>query len=159
MHSTPLNLQLFALAPGPCLSCAAGIATAAHAQSAPDAALAAVVVSDTAPRADGLLDLDAPSDTGSGVRLTPRETPAAVMVVDRVPIDARGAQDTRKILRAIPRVTVRHVPGRIGVHYRGFNGGAIGRMFTGIYLLSSIAAVTVYDIVRNTADIVSRQAF
>ncbi|MFS2056192.1 TonB-dependent receptor plug domain-containing protein, partial [Variovorax sp. CT11-76] len=58
-----------------------------------------------APAPNGRLNLDTPSDTGSRLGLTPRETPASVSVVDRATIEARGAQDTQEILRAVPGIT------------------------------------------------------
>ncbi|KQM69047.1 TonB-dependent siderophore receptor [Xylophilus sp. Leaf220] len=135
-HHSPHPL---ALALG--LTCtAAAIGIPAHAQPATGAALPTVVVSDSVPIPNGVLDLDTPSDTGSRLGLTPRETPATVTVVDRATIDARGAQDTQEILRAIPGVTAHNAPGSIGVSYRGFNSGSIGQMFNGVNLQYSIAA-------------------
>jgi len=93
-----------------------------------------------APHANGLLKLDTPSDTGSRLGLTPRETPASVTVVDRGLIEVRGAQDTQEILRAIPGVTAHNAPGSIGVSYRGFGSGSISQLFNGINVQYSIAA-------------------
>ncbi|WP_208278472.1 TonB-dependent receptor [Massilia oculi] len=99
-----------------------------------------VEVTAEAPRANGLLKLDTPSDTGSRLGLSPRETPASVTVVDRALIEVRGAQDTQEILRAIPGVTAHDAPGNIGVSYRGFGSGSVSQLFNGINVQYSIAA-------------------
>lgn len=99
-----------------------------------------VEVTADAPRANGLLRLDTPSDTGSRLGLSPRETPASVTVVDRALIEVRGAQDTQEILRAIPGVTAHDAPGNIGVSYRGFGSGSVSQLFNGINVQYSIAA-------------------
>lgn len=102
--------------------------------------LQSVQVVDTAPAPNGRLNLDTPVETGSRLGLSARETPASVTVVDRATIEARGAQDTQEILRAIPGVTAHNAPGSIGVSYRGFGSGSIGQMFNGISVQYSIAA-------------------
>ncbi len=99
-----------------------------------------VEVTAEAPRANGLLKLDTPSETGSRLGLSPRETPASVTVVDRALIEVRGAQDTQEILRAIPGVTAHDAPGNIGVSYRGFGSGSVSQLFNGINVQYSIAA-------------------
>lgn len=99
-----------------------------------------IEVADDAPSANGRLDLDTPSDTASRLGLTPRETPASVTVVNRSVIDARGAQNTQEILRAVPGVTAHDAPGNIGVSYRGFGSGSIGQLFNGINVQYAIAA-------------------
>jgi len=99
-----------------------------------------VEVTADAPRANGLLNLDTPSDTASRLGLSPRETPASVTVVERALIEVRGAQDTQEILRAIPGVTAHDAPGNIGVSYRGFGSGSISQLFNGINVQYSIAA-------------------
>lgn len=99
-----------------------------------------VEVTAEAPRANGLLNLDTPSDTASRLGLSPRETPASVTVVDRALIEVRGAQDTQEILRAIPGVTAHDAPGNIGVSYRGFGSGSVSQLFNGINVQYSIAA-------------------
>ena len=102
--------------------------------------ISTVEITAAAPRANGLLKLDTPSDTGSRLGLSPRETPASVTVVDRGLIEVRGAQDTQEILRAIPGVTAHNAPGNIGVSYRGFGSGSISQLFNGINVQYSIAA-------------------
>lgn len=102
--------------------------------------LQAVEVVDSVPTPNGRINLDTPVETGSRLGLSPRETPASVTVVDRSTIEARGAQDTQEILRAIPGVTAHNAPGSIGVSYRGFGSGSIGQMFNGISVQYSIAA-------------------
>ncbi|MDH6590714.1 iron complex outermembrane receptor protein [Variovorax sp. TBS-050B] len=118
---------------------AAGAPAAAQ-QPAAAPALPPVEVVDEAPRPNGRLDLDTPADTASRLGLTPRETPASVTVVNRAAIEARGAQNTQEILRAIPGVTAHDAPGNIGVSYRGFGSNSIGQLFNGINLQYSIAA-------------------
>lgn len=115
-----------------------GAAAQSHATDAPT--LQAVKVVDSVPTPNGRINLDTPVETGSRLGLSPRETPASVTVVDRSTIEARGAQDTQEILRAIPGVTAHNAPGSIGVSYRGFGSGSIGQMFNGISVQYSIAA-------------------
>jgi len=86
------------------------------------------------------LNLDTPSNTGSRLGLTPRETPATVTIVDRATIDARGADDTQEILKAIPGVTAHNAPGSIGVSYRGFNSGSLSQLYNGIDVKYTIAS-------------------
>ncbi len=123
------------------ISCAlSALATMAHAQTGQPSTLGTVVVTDSVPQANGRLNLDTPTQTGSRLGLTPRETPAAVTVVDRTTIEARGAQDTQEILRAIPGVTAHNAPGSIGVSYRGFSGASLTQLFNGINVQYTIAA-------------------
>ena len=112
----------------------------AHAQSIDAGAIPTVEVSAEAPRANGLLKLDTPTDTGSRLGLTARETPATVTVIDRALIEVRGAEDTQEILRAIPGVTAHSAPGNIGVSYRGFGSGSVSQLFNGINVQYPIAA-------------------
>lgn len=108
-----------------------------HAQAKSDTTLPAVEV--TAPMANGLINLDTPTTTGSRLGLTPRETPATVTVVNRATIDARGAEDTQEILKSIPGVTAHNAPGNITVRYRGFSGGSVSQLYNGIDLNYTIA--------------------
>nr|WP_229426945.1 TonB-dependent siderophore receptor [Massilia atriviolacea] len=105
-----------------------------------DEPLPTVEITGSAPRANGKLNLDTASSTGSRLGLTPRETPASVTLIDRATIDARGAQDTQEILRAIAGVTAHNAPGNIGVSYRGFGSGSVSQLFNGINVQYSIAA-------------------
>ncbi|MDQ1919214.1 TonB-dependent receptor [Massilia sp. CCM 9206] len=105
-----------------------------------DEPLPTVEITGSAPRANGKLNLDTATATGSRLGLTPRETPATVTLVDRAMIDARGAQDTQEILRAIPGVTAHNAPGNIGVSYRGFGSGSISQLFNGVNVQYAIAA-------------------
>uniref|UniRef100_UPI003F863082 TonB-dependent receptor n=1 Tax=Alicycliphilus soli TaxID=3228789 RepID=UPI003F863082 len=116
------------------------LGTAAQGQGTEAATLQTMEVVDSAPAPNGRLPLDTPIETGSRLGLTARETPASVTVVDRSTIEARGAQDTQEILRAIPGVTAHNAPGSIGVSYRGFGSGSIGQMFNGINVQYAIAA-------------------
>ncbi|MDM0046586.1 TonB-dependent siderophore receptor [Variovorax dokdonensis] len=123
-----------------------GVAFLLLAASAPAGAqsvqgsLPQVDVVDEAVSATGRLNLGTPSETGSRLGLTPRETPGSVTIVDRATIDARGAQDTQEILRAVPGITAHNAPGNVGVSYRGFGTGSISQLFNGINVQYSIAA-------------------
>jgi iron complex outermembrane receptor protein len=110
-----------------------------HAQT-DTSVLPQIEVRDTTPAVNGPLDLDTPSETGSRLGLTPRETPASVTVVNRAAIDERGAQNTQDIVRSIPGVTAHDAPGSVGVYYRGFSSGSISQLFNGINVQYSIAA-------------------
>ena len=134
-HGSSITL-LAALSAGSLL--AVSVPAAAQAQGDPVATtttaptLAPVTV--TAPAAEplGRLNLDVPAETGSRLGLTPRQTPASVTVVDRATIEARGAQDTQEILRAIPGVTVHNAPGSMAASYRGFSGTSVTQLYNGI---------------------------
>lgn len=104
------------------------------------ATLPVVEVTEGSATPNGKLSLDTPVETGSRLGLTARETPASVTVVDRATIEARGAQDTQEILRAVPGVTAHDAPGSVGVSYRGFGSGSLGQLFNGITVQYSIAA-------------------
>lgn len=111
-----------------------------HAQAVPEHALPTIEVSDDADTPNGKLNLDTPAAAASNLGLTARETPASITVVDRATIEARGAQNTQEILRAIPGVTAHDAPGNVGVSYRGFGTGSISQLFNGINVQYSIAA-------------------
>lgn len=114
----------------------------AHAQTDVVPTLASVTVT-AAPEPvepNGRLPLDAVAAGASRLGLTPRETPATLTIVEREVIEARGAQDTQEILRAIPGVTAHDAPGNVGVTYRGFTGSSISQAFNGIDVKYSIAA-------------------
>jgi len=114
------------------------LVTNAYAQSSEEKTLPVVDV--TAPQENSKLNLDTPSETGSRLGLTSRETPATVTVIDRTTIDARGADDTQEILKAIPGVTAHNAPGSIGVSYRGFNSGSLSQLYNGIDVKYAIAS-------------------
>lgn len=132
-HLQPRRLAL-------ALGCALGAWQAQAQDQVQDHTIPTVEVTAVAPHANGLLKLDTPTDTGSRLGLSPRETPASVTVVDRALIEVRGAQDTQEILRAIPGVTAHNAPGNIGVSYRGFGSGSISQLFNGINVQYAIAA-------------------
>ncbi len=116
------------------------VAPLAVAQTESSPTLPTVEVNATAPSGTGRLNLDTPSDTASRLGLTPRQTPATVTIVDRATIEARGAQNTQEVLRAIPGVTAHDAPGNIGVFYRGFTGASLTQLFNGINVQYMIAA-------------------
>ena len=127
--------------------------TPSHAQ--PEiATLPQVEVVGVVPAANGLLNLDEPAETGSRLGLTPRETPASVTVVNRTTIDARGAQNTQEILRAVPGVTAHDAPGSIGVFYRGFGSGSLSQLFNGINVQYSIAARPVDSWIYDRVEVI-----
>ena len=105
---------------------------AGHTQTPAAPTLQTVDVVAPAPSTNGKLNLDAPVETGSRLGLTARETPASVTVVDRATIDARGAQDTQEILRAIPGVSAHNAPGSMAASYRGFTGNSVTQLYNGI---------------------------
>jgi iron complex outermembrane receptor protein len=113
-----------------------------------------VDVVDTVSVPNGRLNLDTTTDTGSRLGLTVRETPASVTVVNRATIDARGAQDTQEILRAVPGITAQNAPGSIGVSYRGFGSGSISQMFNGINVQYSIAARPVDSWIYDRVEVI-----
>lgn len=113
---------------------------AADAEPAAAPSLPEVRIRERAAEGTGRLALDTPAPTASRLGLTARETPASVVVVDRTTIEARGAQDTQEILRAIPGVTAHNAPGSIGVSYRGFGAGSLSQLFNGIHVQYTIAA-------------------
>lgn len=144
------DAMLATLAAAVCALSAGG----AHAQSEPATTLPAVEVTAPAPRVNGRLDLDTPSETGSRLGLTPRQTPASVTIVNRATIEERGAQDTQEILRAIPGVTAHNAPGNIGVSYRGFGSGSISQLFNGINVQYSIAARPVDSWIYDRVEVI-----
>lgn len=113
-----------------------------------------VDVMDSTSAPNGRLNLDTPTETGSRLGLTVRETPASVTVVNRATIDARGAQDTQEILRAVPGITAQNAPGSIGVNYRGFGSGSISQMFNGINVQYSIAARPVDSWIYDRVEVI-----
>ena len=118
--------------------CASVLATLAlaplpgHAQNTAAPTLHTVDVVDAAPTSNGKLNLDTPTETGSRLGLTARETPASVTVVDRATIDARGAQDTQEVLRSIPGVTAHNAPGSMAASYRGFTSNSVAQLYNGV---------------------------
>lgn len=127
--------------------------TAAVAQST-TTALPQIDVVDSGEQPNGKLNLDAPAETGSRLGLTPRETPASVTIVNRATIEARGAQDTQEMLRAVPGITAQNAPGSIGVNYRGFGSGSISQMFNGINVQYSIAARPVDSWIYDRVEVI-----
>ncbi len=125
----------------------------AHAQG-PAPLLPQVDVVDRTAVSNGRLDLDTPSTTGSRLGLSPRETPASVTVVNRATIEARGAQDTQEILRAVPGITAHDAPGSIGVSYRGFGSNSLSQMFNGINVQYSIAARPVDSWIYDRVEVI-----
>lgn len=87
------------------------------------------------------LPLDTPSQTGSRLGLTPRETAATINIIDRETIDVRGARDTIEAVTSAPGVTEHGSPGSGGVlSLRGFTSSQITQMFNGIdvgYIIST----------------------
>nr|WP_295376448.1 TonB-dependent receptor [Pseudoxanthomonas sp.] len=86
--------------------------------------------------------LDAPAGTGTRLALSVMETPAAITVIDRQTLDARGVRTTQEALSGIPGLTVASPPGNgNAVTLRGFSGSQITQLFNGIDVqYASIAA-------------------
>lgn len=79
------------------------------------------------------LSLDDANSTASRLSLTPRETPATVVIVDRAAIEERGALDTQEILNGVPGMTAASPPGSAGsVSYRGFGAAQLTQLFNGL---------------------------
>ena len=84
-------------------------------------------------RPSDTLSLDEATATGSRLGLTPRQTPATVVVVDRHTLEERGATDTQEILNSVPGLTAAAPPGSAGsVTYRGFGAAQLTQLFNGI---------------------------
>jgi iron complex outermembrane recepter protein len=102
-------------------------------------------VSATAIRA-GEINLDAIAGTASRLGLSIRETPAAVYLVDRETIEARGDRTTQDALRNVPGMTAAAPPGSAGfVSYRGFNGSQLTQLFNGISVQYDVIAAKPVD--------------
>ena len=102
-----------------------------HAQSSPESAqtLPSVTVQGTVERA---LDLSAPSQTGSRLGLSLRETPASVEVITQDTMQLRGARTLEEALRGAVGLSVGGHPGNPGIaSTRGFTGGFITYLFDG----------------------------
>lgn len=112
--------------------CTALLALVPLAATAQTPTLQSVDVVDAAAQPNGRLQLDTPVATGSRLGLTARETPASVTLVDRATIDARGAQDTQEILRAVPGVSAHNAPGSMAASYRGFTANSVAQLYNGI---------------------------
>ncbi|WP_370678627.1 TonB-dependent receptor [Comamonas sp. GB3 AK4-5] len=134
-----------ALAISTLLACAGELALAQNTAgtAADEAQLPTVQVQASTDQPDtpnGVLPLDIPSSTASRLGLSLRETPAAVTVVDRATIEARGASNTQEMLQSVPGITAHDAPGSIGVSYRGFSGSSLNQLFNGINVQYGIAA-------------------
>ena len=154
-HNTPpFHPSVLTTALVSALFMASAPAMAQTAEASPTQSLTQIDVVDEVPRANGRLSLDVPVETGSRLGLTARETPATVTIVDRTTIDARGAQDTQEILRAVPGITAHNAPGSVGVSYRGFSGGSLGQMFNGINVQYTIAARPVDSWIYDRVEVI-----
>jgi iron complex outermembrane receptor protein len=106
-------------------------AEGAQAQSSPEPVqmLPSVTVQGMAERP---IDLDAPSQTGSRLGLSLRETPASVEVITQDTMQLRGARTLEEALRGAAGITVGGNPGSPGIaSTRGFTGGFITYLFDG----------------------------
>lgn len=100
--------------------------------------------------------LDVPATVGSRLGLTPRETPATVVIVDRDAIEQRGATDTQEILKGVPGMLAASPPGSAGsVTYRGFGASSLTQMFNGITVqYDAIAARPVDSWIYDRVEVV-----
>jgi len=131
------------------------LSAAAHAAESDKAvAFSKITVEENTP-ADTLA-LDEPTATGSRLGLTPRETPATVVVVDRETIEQRGAYDTQEILKSVPGMTAASPPGSAGsVSYRGFGASSLTQLFNGITVqYDAIAARPVDSWIYDRVEVV-----
>lgn len=109
----------------------------AHAQEQ----LPTVTVQGARALANTYLPLDLPSQTGSRLGLTARETAATINIVDREAIDASGARTTLEVLQSVPGMIADAPPGGGGsVSMRGFSSSQIMQLFNGIDVAYVIAA-------------------
>jgi iron complex outermembrane receptor protein len=82
---------------------------------------------------DTKLQLDIPVATSSRLGLTPRETPASIVIIDNATLRARGVETTQQALAGAPGVTFAAPPGAAGsVSMRGFGTTSITQLFNGI---------------------------
>lgn len=121
-----------------------GLAIAAAATSAGALAqtqLPAITVTGAGLDPNARLPLDTPTQTGSRLGLTARETAATINIIDRETIEERGARDTIEAVSSAPGITEHGSPGSGGVlSYRGFTSSQITQMFNGIdvgYIIST----------------------
>jgi Outer membrane receptor for monomeric catechols len=86
--------------------------------------------------------LQAPAGSASRLGLDVLDTPAAVTVVERDTLDARGVRTTQEALAAVPGLTAAAPPGQgNNVAWRGFSGSQVSQLFNGIDVqYASIAA-------------------
>ncbi|MBX9401306.1 TonB-dependent receptor [Lysobacter sp. BMK333-48F3] len=114
---------------------AAGLALAgtATAQEAAGGAAPTLLDKVTVQGAAGLTPArDTPSSTASRLGLSPRETPAAIEVLDQELLQARGLRGSVEALNAAPGVLAGALPSAPGTtSMRGFSGGAIALLFDG----------------------------
>lgn len=90
--------------------------------------------------------LDVPTQTGSRLGLTARETPASITVIDNATIEQRGAQTTQEALERAPGVTISSQPGSAGsVSMRGFTGAQITQLFNGLTMQYDVVAARPID--------------
>lgn len=95
---------------------------------------------------NGRIDLDSVNATGSKLGLSAREMPAAVNIVTREQIEARGALDTQEIARGIPGLSNASPPGSAGsIALRGFSGSQITQLFNGISVQYDVIAARPID--------------
>lgn len=154
LNAPPFHPSVLTTALVSALFMASAPALAQTTEASPTQSLTQIDVVDEVPRANGRLSLDVPVETGSRLGLTARETPATVTIVDRTTIDARGAQDTQEILRAVPGITAHNAPGSVGVSYRGFSGGSLSQMFNGINVQYTIAARPVDSWIYDRVEVI-----
>ncbi len=83
--------------------------------------------------ADRQLLLDAPTETGSRLGLTARETPATIDIISARQIEEIGARTNVEVLNRAPGVTSSLVATSPGVpSMRGFTGDALGLFYDGV---------------------------
>jgi iron complex outermembrane receptor protein len=83
-------------------------------------------------------ELDTPSESGSRLGLTNRETPAIINVLTFAEAQGRGLRVAADALRAVPGVAAAHTGGSpLTMAIRGFTGGAVSVLFDGTRVTTS----------------------
>lgn len=136
-----VSMLLGAVAPGLLL-----VPVSAHAE-APDPAdrdLATRDIVVTAEREHR--HLDTPSDVGSRLGLTLRETPATVDVVTQEAMQAKGLRTAVEAYGSVPGVVAGLLPGEpASASIRGFSTGAVSYLFDGMRIADSTILNRNYD--------------
>jgi iron complex outermembrane receptor protein len=90
--------------------------------------------------------LDAPSDVGSRLGLTIRETPATIDVVTQEVMQAKGLRTVIEVYDSVPGVVAGLLPGEpASASIRGFSTGAVSYLFDGMRTADSTILNRNYD--------------
>lgn len=90
--------------------------------------------------------LDQPSDTGSRLGLTNRETPATIDTVTQAEMQAKGLRTAVEVYDSVPGVVAGLLPGEpASATIRGFSTGAVSYLFDGMRAADSSILNRNYD--------------